>query len=116
YLEDKISKDGFGVQNRPLEERAKQLNEQLPQLQAELDFLKVKFISSDEVLAEARDLYSHWPSLESDDKRKIVENITDRITIGKDEITIEICYLPSPSKNDGRKVTKPQGFIAATSI
>jgi site-specific DNA recombinase len=64
YLEDKISPDGFAAQNRPLEGRAKQLNDQLPQLQAELDFLKVNFISSDEVLAEARDLYSHWPALE----------------------------------------------------
>jgi site-specific DNA recombinase len=98
YLDDKISKDGFGVQNRPLEERAKQLNDQLPQLQAELDFLKVNFISSDEVLAEAKDLYSHWQALDFEGKRKIVENITDRITIAKDEINIELCYLPSPSK------------------
>jgi len=46
-------------------------------------------------LTEARDLYSRWPSMEPDDKRKIVENITDRITIGKDEVTIDLCYLPS---------------------
>ena len=98
YLDDKISPDGFATQNRPLEERSKQLKEQLPQVQAELDFLKITFLSSDEVLAEARDLYSHWPALGSDDKRKIVENITDRITIGKDDISIELCYLPSSSQ------------------
>src|SRR5215813_1834153 len=98
YYDDKISADGFAVQNRPLEERAKQVNDQLPQLQAELDVLKVNFNSSDEVLAEASDLYSHWTALGSEGKRTIVENITDRITIGKDELTIELCYLPSPSK------------------
>jgi site-specific DNA recombinase len=95
YLDDKISPDGFGTQYRPLEERSKQVYEQLPQLQGELDFLKIKFLSSDEVLTEARDLYSRWPSMEPDDKRKIVENITERITIGKDDITIDLFYLPS---------------------
>jgi site-specific DNA recombinase len=98
YLDDKISPDGFGTQYRPLEERSKQINEQLPQLQGELDFLKIKFLSSDEVLTEARDLYSRWPSLEPDAKRKVVENITDRITIGKDDVTIDLCYLPSSSE------------------
>jgi site-specific DNA recombinase len=81
-----------------LEERSKQVNEQLPQLQGELDFLKIKFISSDEVLTEAKDLYSRWPSLEPEAKRKIVENIIDRITIGKDDVTIDLYYLPSSSE------------------
>jgi site-specific DNA recombinase len=98
YLDDKITPDGFGVQYRPLEERSKQLEEQLPKLQGEVDFLKIKFISSDEVLTEAKDLYSHWPSLEPEAKRKIIENIIDRITIGKDDVTIDLCYLPSSSE------------------
>jgi site-specific DNA recombinase len=98
YLDDKISPDGFGTQYRPLEERSKQVNAELPQVQGELDFLKIKFISSDEVLTEAKDLYSRWPSLEPEAKRKIIENITDRITIGKDDVTIDLCYLPSSSE------------------
>jgi site-specific DNA recombinase len=98
YLDDKISPDGFGAQYRPLEERSKQLNEELPKLQGELDFLKIKFISSDEVLTEAKDLYGRWPALEPEAKRKIIENITDRITIGKDDVTIDLCYLPSSSE------------------
>jgi site-specific DNA recombinase len=98
YLGDKITPDGFGVQYRPLEERTKQLDEEFPKLQGELDFLKIKFISSDEILTEAKDLYSRWPSLEPEAKRKIIENITDRITIGKDDISVDLCYLPSPSQ------------------
>src|SRR5947208_52522 len=98
YLDDKITADGFGTQYRPLEERSKQLENELPKLQGELDFLKIKFISSDEVLTEARDLYSRWPSLEPESKRKIIENITDKITIGKDDVTIDLCYLPSSSE------------------
>ncbi|HEY7219631.1 MAG TPA: hypothetical protein VH985_14695, partial [Candidatus Binatia bacterium] len=51
-----------------------------------------------EVLTEAKDLYGRWPSLQPEAKRKIVENITDRITIGKDDVTIDLCYLPSSSE------------------
>jgi hypothetical protein len=50
---------------------------------------KIKFISSDEVLTEAKDLYRRWPTLEPNAKRKIIENITDRITIRKDDVTID---------------------------
>jgi hypothetical protein len=52
----------------------------------------IKFISSDEVLTEAKDLYRRWPTLEPNAKRKIIENITDRITIRKDDVTIDLCY------------------------
>ena len=38
--------------------------------------------------------HSRWPSLPSEDKREIVETITDHITVGKDDISIELCYLP----------------------
>ncbi len=93
-----MTTDGFGAQYRPLEERSKQLDDELTKLLGELDFLKIKFISSDEVLTEAKDLYGRWPSLEAEAKRKIIENITDRITIGKDDVTIDLCYLPSSSE------------------
>jgi len=98
YLDDQISKEGFGTEYRPLEQRTKQIEEQLPRLQGEIDFLKIQFLSSDEVLHEAKDLYSRWGSLEAEEKRKVVENITERIVIGKDDVTINLCYLPSSSE------------------
>jgi site-specific DNA recombinase len=98
YLADEITKHGFGTKHRPLEERLKQIEDQMPRLQAELDFLKIQFLSSDEILNEARDLYTRWPSLEQEEKRKVIENITDKIVIGSDEVAINLCYLPSASE------------------
>ncbi|MBI2962780.1 MAG: hypothetical protein HYY35_03430 [Deltaproteobacteria bacterium] len=98
YVDDKISADEFGTRYRPLEERKKQLGDQVPELQGEIDFLKIKYLSSDEVLSEAKDLYGRWPELDFSEKRKIVENITEKITVGKDEITIDLCYLPGSSE------------------
>jgi len=96
YIENQITPKGFGEKYKPMEARLEQIDEQIPEIQAEIDFLKIQFDSSDEILSEARDLYSRWPQLEQSEKREIIESITERITIDKDEVTINLCYLPSP--------------------
>ena len=97
YIEDELSVKAFGSQYRPLEERVDQIENQIPELQGEIDFLKIQYLSSDQILNEAKDLYSGWPELIEEEKRKVIENITEKITIGIDDITINLCYLPSSS-------------------
>lgn len=106
YIERKLDIGGFGERNDPLEARLRQLDDQIPRLQGEIDILKISYLSSDEVLHEAQDLYSRWPTLNFEQKRKIVETITSRIVVGQGEITIDLCYLPSsppptPPSSDG---------------
>lgn len=95
YLADKITPDGFAERYNPLEERAKALADQIPELQAGIDYLKTQFLSSSEIVSEAQDLYSRWSQLDEADKRAIIETITDRVVIGKTEVSIELFYLPS---------------------
>lgn len=98
YVEDQITSEGFGTRYKPLEERLKTIEEQLPDLQGEIDFLRIQYLSSDQILSEAKDLYSRWPQLSEEEKRNIVENVTEQIIIGKDDVTINLCYLPSSSE------------------
>jgi site-specific DNA recombinase len=98
YVNDEITMESFGKRYRPLEERLKQIDHQIPELQGEIDFLKIQYISSDQILNEAKDLYSRWPELNSNEKRKIIENITEKIVVGTDDITINLCYIPISSK------------------
>ncbi|MEA2603384.1 MAG: site-specific recombinase [Acidobacteriota bacterium] len=56
YMGDHITPEGFGTHYRLLEERAAQLDEELPRLQAELDFLKIQLVGSEELVEAARDL------------------------------------------------------------
>ena len=98
YLDEEIDVKTYGAQFRPLEERVRQIDDQIPELQGEIDFLKIQFLSSDRVLLEARDLYSRWPQLAEEEKRQIVENITDKILVGKEDISINLCYLPIGSE------------------
>jgi hypothetical protein len=97
YLDDKLPQEAVSAQYRPLFDRVKQLEDEIPALQGELDFLKIQRLSTDEVLTEARDLYSRWESLSPEEKRQIVEQITERITVSTDEVHIRLCYLPSPA-------------------
>lgn len=97
YVDDEITGQGFGERYKPLEERIKQIEEKLPELQGEIDFLKIQYLSSDQILNEAKDLYSRWPELTYEEKRKIIETITENIIIAKDEVTINLCYLPTPT-------------------
>ncbi|MGB2867190.1 MAG: hypothetical protein WBD36_01965 [Bacteroidota bacterium] len=95
YLDKEMPKEGFGRHYNPLEERFHQIESQIPELQGEVDFLKIQFLSSDEIFNEAKDLYTRWPNLSQEEKRKIMETVTDSIIIGKTDVSINLSYLPS---------------------
>ena len=44
---------------------------------------------------DATFLQQAWSQLEQTEKRKIVEGITHKIVVNRDEIEIDLCYLPS---------------------
>jgi hypothetical protein len=76
-------------------ERQKQLVAEIPRLEAEVDILKVRNLSAEEIASQASNLYDHWQTMQPEEKREIIEIITKKINIGKDEITINLSYAPS---------------------
>lgn len=136
YQSAMIDKHGFGAKYHPWADRLRQLDEEIPAAQAELDVMKITQLSEEEIVTGAKQLYERWPKLSDKEKRKIVEFITEKIVIGKDEVEINLYYAPStppsehgegspnssggsspprtPSNRD-KRATKPQGFIAAIS-
>ena len=95
YMDDGISKELFKERYQPLEERKKQIEDELPKAEAELALLQVDTISSEYIIEEARDVKACWPTMNTEEKRRIVESLVKKITIGKEEIDITLCYLPS---------------------
>lgn len=95
YQQEKLNADEFGRFYRPLEERRKQLETELPRLKAEVDILKVNNLSAEEIAAQASNLYDRWQTMPPHEKQELIEVITDKIIIGKGEITISLCYAPS---------------------
>ena len=99
YLAGQIPKDGFGAYYNPLDVQLKQIENTVPELQAEIDFLKIEYLNGDSIMNEAKNLYDRWNTLGDFAKREIAEQITDRITIGGDEIKIKFSYNPAYFQN-----------------
>jgi len=115
-IDGEMGKEPFAEQFRPLETQKMQLEQQLPELEAEIDFLKIQSLSASTVLEGAKDLYSKWPVMPFEEKRHIVETITDKITIDKQAVNIALSYLPTPLhsfQNKGKKVYKEPNTVRA---
>ena len=123
YIDEEIESHGFGERNRPLDARRKQLDAEIPELAGAIDSQRIHYLSSDEIVREAQDLYGRWDSLTFDEKREIVESITERIEVGDGDIEIHLYYEPprppteprppDPSGDRGNKATQKHGFAAA---
>ncbi|MEK7315659.1 MAG: recombinase family protein [Candidatus Eisenbacteria bacterium] len=98
YASGNMSADGYGRTARPLEDRQKALDDEIPRVRGEVDFLKIQNLSRDEVLAEAKDLATHWGNLAAGEKRQIVETVVRGITVGKEEIELDLAYFPRSSE------------------
>lgn len=92
----------FGRRHQPIGARRKQLADELPRLQAEADVLKINGASREEVVSEARGLWSRWKAMGFDERRTIVETITDRIVVGVEEVEVSLHDLP---RNGGNMAT-----------
>jgi site-specific DNA recombinase len=95
-LDGELSKDRFKELYTPLEEQMQQIETGLPELEAEVDFLKIQYLSAGTVLQEAKDLYNNWNKLPFAERRSIVETITQGIVVDTDTINISLSYLPTP--------------------
>lgn len=93
-LDGELPKTGFRRHYEPLEERFGQIEAQIPEIQGEIDFLRIQHLSTDEVISEAQDLYKGWKTYPYEQKRTIVEIITQKITIGEEDISIDLNYAP----------------------
>ncbi len=99
YGERLISKQDFARRHQPLAERRAQLDEQLPRLQAECDVMRISSYARQEALGEARDLTERWGDLPHEEKRQIIEAITERIVIDQEAIEIRLLQLPENSEH-----------------
>jgi site-specific DNA recombinase len=91
-----LEPDDFTRHYQPLKERFDKLEKQVAELHAEIEGLKKQADSSEMIVDRAKDLYARWPELPFEDKRTIIEAITQQIVIGNEEITIKLAHLPSP--------------------
>ena len=67
----------------------------------ELDVLRISELSKEEVVSAAQDLYTRWPALPFEERRKVVETITERIVVSDGEVEINLFYAPPMPPRSG---------------
>lgn len=100
YAAEGLSAKGFRDRNEPLQARFDELEAKIPSAEASLDLLKINRQSNAQVLSEARSLHASWPKLSDVQKRTIVETITEKIIIGKENVDIHLHYVPRGQRRD----------------
>ena len=101
FMEGKLTKETFPPMINPVQEQIVQLEKQMPELEAEISFREIQLASSDAVLTDAKELYEQWHTMPFEEKRAIAETITDKIEIGKEDISITLAYIPVLSQKGG---------------
>ena len=105
HLNKELATEGFGNHYNPPFEQLKQIQAQIPLIEGEMLALKQNEESSKYLFSEAQNLYNKWDKLSRDEKRNIIESITDSIIIDNEDIIINLKYLMPPtsiSPTDGQ--------------
>ncbi len=95
HMSNQLPEERFSEYYQPIELQLGQIEESIPLVESQLDFLKVQQLNGKHILGNAETLYEKWPTLEKEAKRKIVEELTEAVIIKKDEILIKFEYSPS---------------------
>ncbi|MBX7227773.1 MAG: recombinase family protein [Chitinophagales bacterium] len=95
YYDNKLTKDTFEEHHQPLYKEQQQKLAEIADIQSTLDVLSLNSLSNDQVLLDAKNLYKQWNNFSNEDKKDIIESVVKNITIGADEIDIELSYLPT---------------------
>lgn len=103
YQGGQFTAEEYGRRFRPLADRRAQLEDEIPALTAQCDLMRITLASELEAFSEAKDLYGHWEELATSEKRILVEAITDKIVVGREEIEIQLISLPMAEKRLDRE-------------
>ena len=96
YLENKITTEIFGQLNQPFAEQVEQTKREIPELEAQVDALKIENCSSEQIASEATDLFKRWTKMTLAERRQIAELIVKVVTVGNDHsLNLELYHLPS---------------------
>lgn len=84
----------FKERFQPVDLRKQEIEREMPRLEAEITALTVDEISVEHIVSEGRSFYEKWPTYDVDQKRSVVELFLRNITVGKDDVSLNLFTLP----------------------
>lgn len=100
WLEEKITdEEAFNTKLKALQNRKRQLKDEVPKLETKLIHLKVQRNSRDFVLEQARSFTAMFSILNEEERKALLERLLEKIVVSKDTINYSIYFLPEFHKN-----------------
>jgi site-specific DNA recombinase len=90
-----LTVDQFKSKFQPIDDRREQLEKEVAVTEAAVAAATVDGMSTDVIMADAKQLYDRWPSMTSEEKRKVAETLTRQIVVKSNEVEIDFIYLPT---------------------
>lgn len=93
HEQGKIATERFNEYYDNPNEQIQQLKTKIPEIEGQVLALKDQFKSSGYIIEEARSLYENWDILTKQQKRNIIEIITEKIIVSEQEVQINLNYI-----------------------
>lgn len=90
HTEGQIATSAFKNHHQKPYERIEQIEMSIGELEGEVSAFSSQEYSTQVMFDEAKNLYERWASLSHDEKRNIIEIITNKITVGEEDIEITL--------------------------
>ena len=99
HAEGKIATEAFHSYHQKPYEQLQQIESSIQELEQDISINKVSEKSTNEVLELAKNLFEKWNTLSHQQKREVIETITEKIIIGKEEIDINLYKILPESES-----------------
>ncbi len=103
-----IDRHTFSERFLPLKQRKEKIQEELPRIQAEIDFLTTNAISKEYLIEQATTFAAMWPVLNYEEKIKLIDELVDEIKIQENSLHFTLTYTP-PFRQLGKGVHNSRG-------
>lgn len=109
YMAGGVDVEGFKAINKPLEDRLRQLNEELPRLEGEVSARQVNDLSVAAIRQEAQSLSKAWSGLDADGKQRIASMLCKEIIVPNTdpEAPIELTLTHAPPRDTSTRIAPP---------
>jgi len=92
--DNSIDRATFTERFLPLKERKESIQEEIPRVQAEIDHLKTSTATREYLIDQATTFARMWPILNEEERRKLVDELVERIELQQEKLHFVLTYKP----------------------
>jgi site-specific DNA recombinase len=110
HLEGQIPTESFKEYHDKPYEQLQQVKEHMLEIENEKTLLEKQKLGAKETISNAINLYQSWNTLDRNQKRQVIETVVNRITVGEQDISIQLYKVLPNDVSPSFSKTTPNGL------